>query len=209
MDLIDRRRIMMKRNMDMYIQDGLIFHLDGIYKGDNTNAWTDLVSGLYFPYVNGVSSLSKGVDFASVHSMFKATGSINWPFKDCTLEICVSSINNMMIFDSRPGQIALGVYAGRLLFGNLNNDSNSVSYTHGNESSTLSIQYGIGYQNGVNITAARNTFWIQGGDGITLGSRGTTSNYTGIIYDVRVYNRNLTQDEVLHNYQIDYKRFLE
>ena len=58
-----------------YIKKGKVFHLDGINKGDDTAAWTDLVMGLSFPYVNGVVAEENHVRFDNGHSDCIANGS--------------------------------------------------------------------------------------------------------------------------------------
>ena len=51
--------------------------------------------------------------------------------------------------------------------------------------------------------------WVAGHTGIVLGDRKTSSNYpwTGEIYSIRLYDRVLTPEEIVRNYQIDVKRF--
>ena len=49
MRAVERRRGMGGKAEELsYISDGLVFHLDGIDKGDTAGAWTDLINGTVF-----------------------------------------------------------------------------------------------------------------------------------------------------------------
>lgn len=73
-----------------YVQNGLVFHLDGINKGNNSDAWTDLIGGVDFPN-HGASAEEKGWDLDGQSSWLGYdTNSYNLPFsmENCTIEVC-------------------------------------------------------------------------------------------------------------------------
>lgn len=73
-----------------YVQQGLVFHLDGINKGDNADAWTDLIGGVDFPN-HGATAEEKGWDLNGKNGWLGyGTTSYNLPFSmlNCTIEVC-------------------------------------------------------------------------------------------------------------------------
>ena len=196
-----------------YIQDGLIFHLDGINIGNNEGYWTDLVDGVKFNIPAGVTHEDDHFIFAKSHGMMQADTLIDWDAKTCHLEICLSGwtgANQMFIFDSRNDLgIALGsIKTNVLIFGHgqrqygRNRDFKCTSML-----STISVNNTLAYQNASACELVSDTYWGGGGSGITIGSRGSAMIYTGTIYSVRCYNRHLTEDEICHNFAVDARRF--
>lgn len=77
---------------DAYVQDGLVFQLDGIEKGDSPTAWTDLKGGLAFTY-NNCTLNSDNVEFNGKNS-YAQYPEIITAFKnyaDSTIEYCFYS----------------------------------------------------------------------------------------------------------------------
>ena len=77
--------------IDDYVHmDDLLLHLDGINKGENADAWTDLIEDLVFPN-HGATAEEKGwnLDGQDDWLGYDAT-SYNLPFnmENCTIEVC-------------------------------------------------------------------------------------------------------------------------
>ena len=77
--------------IDDYVhKEDLLLHLDGINKGGNADAWTDLIEGLVFPN-HGATAEEKGWDLDGQDDWlgYDAT-SYNLPFnmENCTIEVC-------------------------------------------------------------------------------------------------------------------------
>lgn len=85
-----------------YVQDGLVFHLDGINKGETANAWTDLIGSVDFPN-HGATSVDKGWhldgtndylgyidDIENATTQQYAAGAKDLAFsnRQCTIEVC-------------------------------------------------------------------------------------------------------------------------
>jgi hypothetical protein len=110
--------------------------------------------------------------------------------------------------DRRNVGLALGNYGNYLIYGHTN-QSDRNAFNFNDIPSTISVSSIGAWQNGEVCTKpASYSYWLGGGKGISLGSRGNGSRiYTGTVYSVRVYNRHLTEAEVLANYAVDRERF--
>lgn len=72
-----------------YVQDGLVFHLDGINKGNNDDAWTDLVGDVDFPN-HGATALENGWQFDGDDYLGyanNASKSLDFIAGNCTVEV--------------------------------------------------------------------------------------------------------------------------
>lgn len=209
---IARRRYMQKKIIP-YVQDGLIFWLDGKDIGANDGFWTDLVGGRMFNIPSGVTHDGYGFVFASGHGDMLADDYVDWNYATCHLEVCVSGFTKnsgaVLLYDDRKNVgLALGNLANYLVYGHTyKSDRNAFNFD--NTSSTISVSSIGAWQNGEACTKpASYTYWLGGGKGISLGSNGNGGRiYTGTVYSVRVYNRYLTEADVLANYAVDRERF--
>lgn len=212
---LTRRRFMQKKvAIDTpYITEGLTFLLDGIDRGSDDSAWTDLAGGIRFPYVNGVTAGDNGVDFASGHSAMVADKGLNSNSKtDATIEV-VWTYNNANNWQNIVTSNLEGLgfeqyyrydfvfYCKKSTSPNdvqciLNPTSNRVT------GKKLSVSYSpsVGYINGI---AANN----DGSRCFSVGNLSLGNNYSGRIFSVRLYNRVLTEADVLANYAVDRERF--
>lgn len=209
----NRRREMGKKKEPNYVQDGLIFHLDGINIGNNEGYWTDLVGGRIFNIPSGVTHNGDGFVFASGHGDMVADDYVDWNYATCHLEVCVSGVTKkggtLLLYDDRKNVgLALGNLDTYLVYGHTN-QSDRNAFNFDNTPSTISVSIIGAWQNGEVCTKpASYSYWYGGGKGISLGSSGTGGRiYTGTVYSVRVYNRHLTEAEVLANYNVDVNRF--
>lgn len=196
-----------------YIVDGLTFILDGIEKGTDNDAWTDLVGGIKFPYVTGVTADTDNVTFASGHSAMVADKGLTYNSKiNATVEIVFqySNVNSIKsIFRSNIDGLGFFQYY-RTDFGfycrksTSSNDVKCIANPTSNrvEGKKLSVTYSpsIGYINGV--LASNDGYRNIGIGTLTLGI-----NYVGKIHCIRLYNRVLTEAERLANYANDVERF--
>lgn len=72
-----------------YVQNGLVFHLDGINKGNSADAWTDLIGGVDFPN-HGAVALENGWQFNGNGYLGYAndsTKSLDFIAGNCTVEV--------------------------------------------------------------------------------------------------------------------------
>ena len=198
-----------------YIQDGLVFQLDGIDKGADSTAWTDLVGGVSFPYTehSTVNNDSIAMDGGGV---LTASEQIVYNYQTGTIEVTfyVQDVNAGIIFYSGQPQGLSLVIAG-------------AGYTYAIGTSRLAPknQYDTSKPSGkVILSASYNIFMLNGSipqstkstngwdatSDTTIGGRIANGNpylKACTIYAIRIYNRQLTADEMLHNQQIDNVRF--
>lgn len=190
-----------------YITDGLIFMVDGIEKGKNEGTWTDLVGGITFTN-NNVINTDYGWSFNGSSSYFYSTsvftGSSNHTVEVCfkpnnTNTYCLFSCNNStrynILFYKSGNNITFSQYAN--------------TYTivlSANQNYSVSLNLDRGLLNGTSISKNSNTDYWTAND-FYIGRRAKGFYFNGEIYDIRVYNRKLSQEEQLFNFNSDNTRF--
>lgn len=207
-----RRRMLMNRKKAAdYIADGLIFYLDGIDKGNTANAWTDLVGGMVL--TGTATFVDNGVTFDSVNVLHSDT---ELPQDSAdplyTIEVCCSDVTTKgIVFASRQytpaSAVCVNLSTGQ--FFNYN-AVNSIPSAVIPQTFTCSVNATTRLLNGMQVTGYGSVnAWSNGGTNVG-GRKWSGSNTNGIIgtvHSVRVYNRRLTAEEMLHNQEIDIKRF--
>lgn len=206
-DLLMRRREMVGEEEELsYITDGLVFHLDGIDQGETTGAWTELVSGTVFE--GTAESQSNCFFFNNTYlsnSSFSLGANSNY-----TVEICYKETvkQNGVLFCSgnkATGNIFMAPYFSMYLqSGNLYYIDRVIGTKY-----SLSMNNERCFQNLVAKTYQRvGGAYINSGTNIGCRySGGYNIFFMGYIYSIRVYNRNLTEAEILNNQKVDNKRF--
>lgn len=210
--MINRRRYMGMRKLDekSYIQDGLVFQLDGINKGSNQGYWTDLKGGCTFTIpASGVNVLDKGFEFDVNSFMALSSGTIpNDMSYTVEASIVTKKIGRMGVFCARTGN-----KSGDIMI-TLNGDvsvfmqrQNTVRIAY-DINSLLAISYNTNVccVNGSQGVFNNSDYWTT--DKIGMGSfGGFLGNFQGIIHSIRIYNRQLSLAEMQFNQDIDLKRF--
>ena len=207
--LLNRRRYMGDKvyNENSYIQDGLVFQLDGINKGDDPTAWTDLVTGLSFPYVNGVVAEENHVRFDNGHSDCIANGSYGEFGLGGTFEI-VFKTSSAEVFNpgSEPNFGLMSYYSSfspYCLTGSISGYTKAIAST-----SNLNVI--------IAFTFTRNLYYCFNATMNVSYGYSKLAPYEhptlmkgsyGEIYAIRVYDHVLSQDEILHNKAVDNARF--
>ncbi len=204
--------MMKKKDTPMdYITDGLIFHLDGIDKGGTANAWTDLVSGMV---LTGTATFSdNGVTFDGVNVLHSDTELPQDSAEPLfTVEICCSDVSTKGIVFASRTHIPVTAVCVNLSTGQFFNANavNSIPSAVIPQTFTCSVNATSRLLNGMLVTGYGNmNAWSNGGTNVG-GRKWPNSNTNGIIgtvHSIRVYNRRLTEEEMLHNQVIDMKRF--
>lgn len=199
-----------------YIENGLVFYLDGINKGANANAWTDLIGGIVFQN-SGATELANGWETGSGKKLINS-GTVYFPSSTCTIEAVMIRNGNMSggqidVFNSLTGGAtvlsfdASKIYMARAQSNGAINCTAQASYNGTPLPLCISIRPGLAVVNG-------NSYTSQTGSSIgtatynSIGSRGN-GNYplVGSIHAIRIYNRQLSAAEMLYNQQIDNDRF--
>lgn len=203
-----------------YVRDGLVFHLDGIDKGQNQNAWTDLIGGVVFEnhgaiplydcwlfnnkkavncYLDSDILLDFPYDTHSIEVVF-ILNNINAPkYYDVIFIGCrdnnVSAINNASNFSTR-------IRTAKTVTKNFYRDT---PYRVSSAKDACVIDL-------VNYNKSDNEVTWNNPNRPIIGARGTNESpyaLCGKIYSIRIYNRLLTESEMHHNQEVDYDRFLK
>ena len=214
-----RRRLIMAAS-GSYIQNGLIFQLDGINKGNNPNGWVEVINGLIFPYNEHMILEDDGVVFEDgsqcyINSdfQFPLNGQIEvvCDYNYTTVSgqysfvICTGNSQNLMFANTQT--LAVGVSEPSPHHKTIPLD-NLIRY----KPYTFSYNINSQFINSEETISPQNNFFTQNNANIiSLGFRKKTSYgasyYNGKIYSIRIYNRQLTSEEVAFNYNVDKIRF--
>ena len=206
-----RRRMMMGKKGDTYIQDGLVFWLDGINKGNDHTAWTDLIGGYTFPYSEGAVIESNGV--ANIYSQ-SVQQAFDAPANTHTIEgvsnYCSESYG-ILLYGKQNGDVVLVNGGGFITTGNSTSSGTRcrMFITDLRTPTTVSCHDDFLMLNGNIHTYTGTSSWPRLYNGrFVIGGR-DDYNYrnTSKIYSIRIYNRRLTEEEMLHNQRIDNVRF--
>lgn len=202
-----------------YITDGLIFHLDGFNKGETEGIWTDLIGNRKF--TNGGEAVFEKdcVRFTGTANSY-LTGSntpSGWTAGSYTIEVCFysESTSGCVLFKGRTGGVALirsGGFHGR----SASSASSSIPRFSNNGTNPCTVSYTTDHamQGFKEMAVASSTTYLNGGhSSAQIGARRTNATttdvrLTGKIYDIRIYNRQLTLAEMLHNQKVDKLRYL-
>lgn len=209
---IFRRRLMMQAKAQPlecpYITDGLVFWLDGINKGNSAAGWQDLIGKYVFQWISRTTQGENCVIFGSGSG---AMVNKNVPVfgTGSTIEGCCSGssnsswqivfIQNVIMLARDNGGTQLTFYTKRT--GGRFNVTVPTTFT-------ASANDNMALVNGVKSTTIKNSDWNAISD-FNIGSRGGSVPYpyVGNVHSIRVYNRLLTEEEMLFNQQVDNERF--
>ena len=208
--LLNRRRYMGGGGAPVptdYIQDGLVFRLDGIDKGSTDGTWVDLIGGNVFT--------NNGATAFDTYFYFSNNGHMDGTRMECsnqyTVEACFAPDSSFsgMVFQTMTQAsgkamylyLDQGLFLDRSAVYNLNNNVGN---------NTISLNVNLGVQNGQTISrGTKSDYWGNRGD-FNIGYNSNSSGrffFTGKIYAIRIYSKLLTQAEMLNNQRVDNTRF--
>ena len=211
--LLNRRRYMgggayPSYDENSYVQDGLIFQLDGIAKGNSadTSTWVDLKGGLVFTQNGVVESLANGWKFDG--TCYFTCSTLLSGNTDYTVEMCASKVitwHNGTWTPGHPYFYPLGSnniyflqHCAGIKFSNLSNILKNPF--------TASFNLSNGYINKIASTGFSSENYFSDTNKLEIGYYRSIYS-TGTMYAIRIYNRRLTAEEQLHNQDIDIERF--
>jgi hypothetical protein len=188
-----------------YITDGLVFWLDGINKGKSSAGWQDLISKNVFPWI---ARTTQGENCVIFGSGSEAMVNRNVPIfgTNSTIEGCCSGSSNskwQIVFIQDIMMLARDNTGKQLTF--------KTKRTGGRFNATVPTTFtasandNMALVNGVKSTTIQNSDW-SAVSGTSIGSR-SAYPYVGNVHSIRVYNRLLTEEEMLFNQQVDNERF--
>lgn len=225
--LLNRRRYMggggSSYDENSYIQDGLIFQLDGINKGSNQGYWTDLKGGCTFtiPSADAVEVLDNCFKFYEGATMPLASGTLAASGVGKTIEVVAQRINyhsgGDSVFSTATGSTSgnILVYLGvgssaQIVFLQRTkrlkcnfNWTTSVDNEWATVIGRFSYNTDVACFNGAEAEFGTADYWTSSNIGVSCG-RGT---FYGKVFAIRIYDRHLTLAEMQFNQNIDLKRF--
>ena len=225
--LLRRRQMAMSKKqpfINPYITDGLVLHLDGIEKGSTPDAWTDLINGIVFTKkAGGVTFNSDNVQFGNnannaLHntSNYVYTASNVGTIEVCYRDVPTSTSAAYSIFYSY-GNVAHSIcfqfYKGKIIYSAGKSSVPLTGKWTAKSTGTYSISTARAFQDLQNVGFNTYKDYItRSAVAAIIGCNGRhASTYydplNGKIHSIRVYNRQLTEEEVLHNQAIDNTRF--
>ena len=213
---------------DAYVQDGLVFQLDGIDKGNVEGAWVDRKAGRQFTLNNCIVN-SDNIEFNGTDS--SAVDSDNYTFptvpKNYTIEVVLyygggsgiltqnssSGYGNPMMVSlySTAYYLTIGrkLYAVEALPENKYMCLQALAY---GSSNTIQVNCNgdvLASRKG-NDSIIDNNFFADGWASIGCvwtSSSDKAGQLLGKVYSIRLYNRLLTEEERYNNMVVDYMRF--
>ena len=194
---------------DAYVQDGLVFQLDGIDKGNVEGAWVDRKAGrqftLYNCIVNSDNIQFNGTDSKAVYNQLLDFGTTT------TVEVVFTRekvFGTIISSGTKVELIALQLNSGykhRYFSGN---QKTGMVFPDPTTIHTLSIPTsGRPILDQIAQPKTSKDFYTESDTDTNTYVGGGPSYSKGKIYSIRIYNRNLTQAEMLKNQMIDIERF--
>ena len=214
----------------LYVQDGLVACWDGIENAgagihdSAATVWEDIVGGYKFA-LTGVTVDDDRMTFAGTATSYgtldNAGGTATFgAAKNGTMEIVYASSTNtdtQVLLQSTSGfGLAFGFYQGKIITSTvtgstfpfaLDTTTNSVSIRYSSSTPVSPI-----YTNGWSLAATSGTdAWGSANASTTFigvrASKANNTHFAGSIYCIRLYNRQLTDEEIAANYAVDQFRF--
>lgn len=190
-----------------YVQNGLVLHLDGKTGKTGDESWKSVVGNVLF--------INHGAIFNADNIYFDGT---NDYLSNTTFETPLSSTGTIEICFEREGTGTRVIYMPKTdkalsfgCIGNVLNWSNGVNrrtYSTLPTKGVASVNINGAIQNGEAMTAQGNTYMSgRSATNTYIGRRSTGNYFMGKIYSIRIYNRTLTEAEILQNQSVDNIRF--
>lgn len=214
-----------------YVQDGLVFHLDGINKGNNADAWTDLIGGVVFPN-HGATPEENGFLFGGTAwlGVKDVLGVQDLDFDPSTITIeaayrddstsssgfAVCSFGTQTDIAGKPALLMNRSYNSKYINGMYLQGTQHVwadPLIDGDVAvHTVSVSAARAFDNSNQLSSLGVNHWStnKGGRfvGATHASDGKMAGFAvGKIFSIRVYSRQLSETEIRHNQRVDNERF--
>lgn len=202
-----------------YVTDGLLMLLDGEKNGVNgahetaLTTWVDQSGNGYNWTNSGATVNAKSIAFANPSYLTMAQA---LPAGVKTIEIVMSTPHSSgaMILagfgDAKPGNIQMGTGDGMLFHtGTSKTGWSKITAAWAGIHAYSCVGSSRGYRDGVDAFASISvsSSWPNTTPRIGLYNGSGTNQFLGEIYCLRLYNRELTEEELLANYAVDAARF--
>lgn len=195
--------------LTQYITDDLVYHFDGIDKGTDATRWTDLVSGAYFT-LNSHSSVGENSVIMDGAGYLIGSAGMAVGYSLGTIEACVErtsgTSSGIVFFSSGTSGLSIIISGSGMCFAGASNCQFALPRV---DKFIWSSTNQMCVYNGTKYTSISNNTWNNSASVATLGGRnnGTAYYFAGKIHSIRIYNRKLSDKEILINQRIDNSRF--
>lgn len=194
-----------------YVSNGLVLWLDGIEKGNNNTAWIDKVNGTSFTN-HGATFNNDHVYFDGIDDYLSNTTYSPPTSGTGTIEVVIDNEDfgqtTALVFMARTrAGIGFGATAAKYILYSCGATQRPRSIATLAKAS-FSISNAGKYQNGVELSTSGSDYWGGQVSGTNfIGKRNTGNYFKGKIYSIRIYNRQLSESEILANLAVDNARF--
>ena len=186
-----------------YIQDGLIFQLDGIERGDEPGKWKELVSGIAYNVQNNVTG-NNSVTLPPSINLNTMKGDKSSTVELCTIKLYHATGFRQVLVNGYTALSMQLVGSRAYIYQTSDNlDKNAYSLKNGVQCTAIKTDYVV--QDGLKTPVNQYGYWSEAIEVLLGGVAAHT--YSGKIHAMRVYNRQLTDDEILYNQRVDNIRF--
>ena len=205
--------------IDDYVSDGLLLHYDSKSRGNEEGIWKDLSE-------NNNDGTLVNATYDDSKKAFRFNGSNAYIYKSNenisideneTVEVMFSTntTGNQVFYNgSNTQKIGIGTWDGYIIVAN----KSANSYTYDIPSNladgkihTISVVYKDSeykaYFDNKLMTRRTNTNNWGSNTNVYVGVRSNGNYFNGYIYNVKVYNKALTQDEIVKNYNVNATRY--
>lgn len=190
-----------------YVQNGLVLHLDGKQKGNTADAWTSLVGSAVFTNY-GATFNADNVEFDGTDDYLTNSSFTTPTCATGTIEVCFEreGTGTRVAYMPKTNQaLSFGCISSVL---NWSNNGNRTTYSELPTKGTVGVNNSRAVANGSTMSSYGNTY-MSGRSSSTsyIGRRSSGNYFYGKIYSIRIYNRQLTLDEMKANQSVDNIRF--
>lgn len=200
---------------DGYILKGMVLHLDGA-DFDGTQ-WLDRISSIQFVIGGGTPVQSGGGVYFNGSAYMYSDTAISSPRASSTIEVVLKVDNasnyKVVFFQRQREQMAYIINPSNVSYTTSTSDRPTKLKGDITKLYTHSISGSSNYFNGNSMGASGNVKWQnQATHNMVIGDYWYNTSYHsykyyGYIYQIRVYNRVLTEEEVLHNASVDIEKY--
>lgn len=194
-----------------YVSKGLVFHLDGA--DATTSTWIDKIGGIEFTMHNVTLDGNGGVEFNGKNSYGNYPNNLDFPSVTHTIEVVTrrASISMACVFMiNAADNVAFGFSSGSSYIVTKSGNSNP-GYTFNiidNGLHVYSVKANNAFSDGNTMKLHGYDTWFLRQGGTFVGSRSAdNAMYAGTVYQIRIYNRQLSDKEILHNQAIDMAKY--
>jgi len=197
--------------VEPYVTAGLVFHLDGA--DATTTEWRTRKGGVTFAMNNVTLDGNGGVVFNGTDSYgrYSAASSLGFAPATHTIEVVANiggTATALLFMQNNSGDLALGMTGTGSIIAAVSEPKRRVA-NQKRGLQTISFANLAAYKNKGTLSVTQDgNFDPTANAGVFIGARDTArSFFEGTIYQIRVYNRLLTAEEILANQQVDIERY--